>query len=153
VGNDDYTDISSGLTHSLQGADTAAPIWAEFMNRAIKLPQYSDMKSFSAPDGVQLARIDKSTWLPADETCPEDYSLAFLDGTVPANTCSHMSESPQALIQGLFPNGTPNPNATPAPQSPATPETTEPNPPKKKTILQKIFGGGDKPAQPTAPPQ
>src|ERR1035437_7879915 len=34
VGNDDYTDISHGLTHSLQGADTAAPIWAEFMNRA-----------------------------------------------------------------------------------------------------------------------
>jgi len=153
VGNDDYTDISSGLTHSLQGADTAAPIWAEFMNRAIKLPQYSDMKSFSATEGVQLARIDKSTWLPADETCPEDYSLAFLDGTVPANTCSHMSESPQALIQGLFPNGTPNPNATPAPQSPPTPETAEPNPPKKKNILQKIFGGGVKPAQPTAPPQ
>ena len=29
------------------GADAAAPIWAEFMNRAIKLPQYSDMKGFT----------------------------------------------------------------------------------------------------------
>ncbi|MGC2621277.1 MAG: transglycosylase domain-containing protein, partial [Acidobacteriaceae bacterium] len=38
VGNDDYTDIK------LQGADAAAPIWAEFMNRAIRIPQYSDMK-------------------------------------------------------------------------------------------------------------
>ena len=48
VGNDDYTDISRGLTHALQGADAAAPIWAEFMNRAIKLPQYSDMKPFQS---------------------------------------------------------------------------------------------------------
>jgi penicillin-binding protein 1B len=117
VGNDDYTDISHGLTHRLQGADTAAPIWAEFMNRAIKLPQYSDMHSFSPTDGVQLVRIDKNTWLPADDSCPEDYNLAFLDGTVPASTCSHMGgEAPQSLIQ-------------------------------------KIFGGGDKQPQPTTPPQ
>ena len=117
VGNDDYTDISHGLSHALQGADTAAPIWAEFMNRAIKLPQYSDMRPFSPTDGVQLVRIDKNTWLPADDSCPEDYNLAFLDGTVPASTCSHMGgEAPQSLIQ-------------------------------------KIFGSGDKQPQPTAPPQ
>src|ERR1019366_7583176 len=104
VGNDDYTDISHGLTHSLQGADTAAPIWAEFMNRAIKLPQYSDMKSFSPQDGVQVIPVDKNTWLPTDDSCPEDYTLAFLDGTVPSNTCSHMGASPQTLIQGMFSN-------------------------------------------------
>jgi penicillin-binding protein 1B len=154
VGNDDYTDISNGLTHSLQGADTAAPIWAEFMNRAIKLPQYSDMKSFSAPDGVQTARIDKNTWLPADDSCPEDYSLAFLNGTLPAITCSHMSEAPQNIIQGLFPNGAPNTNATSTPQTTSTPEPTEPTEPKKRNILEKIFGGGDnKQPQPAPPPQ
>ena len=103
MGNDDYTDISTGLTHSLQGADTAAPIWAELMNRAIKLPQYSDMKPFSGPDGVEQVRIDKNTWLPADDSCPDDYSLAFLDGTVPANTCSHMSEIPAERHPGALP--------------------------------------------------
>jgi penicillin-binding protein 1B len=117
VGNDDYTDISHGLTHALQGADTAAPIWAEFMNRAIKLPQYSDMHSFSAPDGVQLVRIDKNTWLPADDSCPEDYNLAFLDGTVPASTCSHMGgEAPQSLIQKIFGSGDKQPQPTTPPQ-------------------------------------
>ncbi len=35
VGNDDYTDIK------LAGGAAAAPIWAEFMKRAVKLPQYS----------------------------------------------------------------------------------------------------------------
>ena len=43
VGNDDYTDIK------LAGGAAAAPIWAEFMKRAVKLPQYSDVKDFSAP--------------------------------------------------------------------------------------------------------
>jgi penicillin-binding protein 1B len=147
VGNDDYTDLSHGLTHSLQGADTAAPIWAEFMNRAIKLPQYSDMKQFTPTEGVAVIPIDRTTWLPADETCPQDVSLAFLEGTVPGNTCSHMGASPQTLIQSLSANGTPNSNAT---------STTQPQdatePPKKKNFLQKIFGGGDKPA-PAPPPQ
>ena len=115
VGNDDYTDISSGLSHSLQGADTAAPIWAEFMNRAIKLPQYSDMHSFSAPDGVEQVRIDKNTWLPADDSCPDDYNLAFLDGTVPANTCSHAgSESPLTAIKNFFGFGSGDKPAQPA---------------------------------------
>jgi penicillin-binding protein 1B len=117
VGNDDYTDISHGLTHALQGADTAAPIWAEFMNRAIKLPQYSDMRPFSPPDGVQLVRIDMNTWLPADDSCPEDYTLAFLDGTVPASTCSHMGgEAPQSLIQKIFGSGDKQPQPTTPPQ-------------------------------------
>ena len=43
IGNDDYTDVK------MQGATAAAPMWGEFMKRAQKLPQYSDMKSFVAP--------------------------------------------------------------------------------------------------------
>jgi len=154
VGNDDYTDISHGLTHPLQGADTAAPIWAEFMNRAIKLPQYSDVKPFSAPDGVQVIPVDLDTWLPADDTCPKDLPIAFLDGTVPSGTCSHMGESPQTFFQKLFGGGQPSPTVSPqSPQQAQPPNGTEANPPKKKNLLQKLFGGGDKPAKPASPPQ
>ena len=64
VGNDDYTDISHGLTHRLQGADTAAPIWAEFMNRAIKLPQYSDMRPLQ-PDRRRRAGAHRQEHLAA----------------------------------------------------------------------------------------
>ncbi len=153
VGNDDYTDISHGLTHPLQGADTAAPIWAEFMNRAIKLPQYSDMKQFAEPpSGVGIVPVDLNSWLPADNTCPEDYSFAFLDGTVPNTTCSHMGATPQVVMQNMFSKGTPAAGVAPAaPANPQPPDASEPNAPKKKNLLQKIFGGGDKPAQPTAP--
>ena len=155
IGNDDYTDIK------IQGADAAAPIWAEFMKRAIKLPQYSDMKSFSAPSGIQMVRVDRETWLPADESCPRDIYAAFLDGTVPAGTCSHMQQTPQSILQNLFGGGTATSNATPAqsqePGSPANSE--EPQQPKKRNFFQKIFGGGkdDKnntpPPEPAQPPQ
>jgi penicillin-binding protein 1B len=97
IGNDDYTDVK------LQGALAAAPIWAEFMNRAIRIPQYSDMKPFVAPDGVETLRIDKASDLPVDESCPSDsFSAAFLAGTAPQGTCSHMSGSdPESLGQQL----------------------------------------------------
>ncbi len=167
VGNDDYTDISTGLSHKLQGADTAAPIWAEFMNRAIKLPQYSDMKPFTAPSGVQIAHIDKPSSLLVDSTCPSNsFYIAFLDGTAPVNTCSQMGENPQNFIQKLFgiggnksatpdasrPAAPPSQTAAPivraAPNTPPdgnAPDTAQPPaPPKKKNFFQKIFGGGNK---------
>ncbi len=155
VGNDDYTNLN------LAGAKAAAPIWAEFMKHAIQLPQYSDVKSFSAPDGVTIARIDRATSLLADSTCPDgNFTAAFLDGTAPQNTCSHMAESPQNIFQKIFGIGGHSDSATePAtPQQPGTPnqhpanpntpldgnlaDPNQPAPQKKKNIFQKIFGGG-----------
>ena len=141
VGNDDYTDISRGLTHALQGADAAAPIWAEFMNRAIKLPQYSDMKPFSPPDGVEVLRIDRATNLPADSACPSDgFTVAFLVGTAPQGTCSHMGEDSQTLANRLF-----NPDAVPDNSgNPNNPDDAT----KHRNFFQKMFGlGKDKDKQ------
>jgi len=111
VGNDDYTDIK------LQGADAAVPIWAEFMKRAIRLPEYSDTKPFTPPEGVTVVKLDKNTNLLADASCPDDYTVAFLDGTAPQNFCSQMGESPQNFLQRLFNIGgsksIPQPNAQP----------------------------------------
>jgi len=97
VGNDDYTDIK------IEGAKAAAPIWAEFMNRAIKLPQYSDMHAFSAPEGVEVLRVNESAGLIADDSCPTgDITAAFLVGTEPPGTCSHMGETHENLGSRLF---------------------------------------------------
>jgi penicillin-binding protein 1B len=138
IGNDDYTDIK------LHGADAAAPIWAGFMNRAIRIPQYSDMKPFSPPDGVELLRIDRATNLIADDSCPSDsVSAAFLLGTAPQSTCSHMGEDSQTLgskIFGLFGGGkSDKPDIPPGDTQPADPA-------KHRNLLQKLFGTGkDKP--------
>jgi penicillin-binding protein 1B len=167
VGNDDYTDVK------LSGALAAAPIWAEFMNRAIKLPQYSDVKAFIPPEGVTTAHIDKTTNLLVDSTCPNNsFYVAFLDGTAPQSTCSQMNENPQNFIQKIFgiggksapPDTTNLPSSTGAPivrVAPNTPpdgnapdSTQAPAAPKKKNFFQKIFGGGgkDKQSQPAQPP-
>jgi len=156
VGNDDYTDIK------IEGAHAAAPIWTEFMKRAIKLPQYSDVKPFTAPEGVTTARIDKTSNLLVDSSCSNNsFYVAFLDGTAPVNTCSQMGENPQNFIQKILgiggnksstPETTMPPPATGAPivrQAPNTPPdgnapdtTQQPEQKKKKNIFQKLFGGG-----------
>lgn len=95
VGNDDYTDVK------LAGAVAAAPIWAEFMKRAVQLPQYSDTHSFSPPEGVEVVRLDKVSNLLSDDSCPDAYDAAFLDGTAPMDTCDHPAEH-KNLLQKIF---------------------------------------------------
>ena len=170
VGNDDYTDIK------IEGAHAAAPIWTEFMKRAILLPQYSDVKPFSPPDGVTVAHVDKASGRLVDATCTNDsLYMAFLDGTAPVNSCSQMGENPQNFLQKIFgigsnksmPETATPPSSTAAapivrqaPNSPPdgnAPDTTQqPVPEKKKNFLQKIFGGGKDKQQPqpqSPPPQ
>ena len=74
------------------------------MNRAIRLPQYSDMKGFlPPPDGIQLVPIDRVSNLPADSSCPSStFEGAFLTGTVPQSTCSHMGVDAQTLGSQLY---------------------------------------------------
>ena len=94
VGNDDYTDIK------IEGAHAAAPIWANFMKTATALPQYSDTKDFTPPDGVQVESIDKVTNLLSDNACPDEYEAAFLQGTAPTDFCDHQGH--QNFFQRLF---------------------------------------------------
>ncbi len=91
VGYDDYSDLR------LSGAQTAAPIWTEFMKKAAALPEYSDMKTFSQPTGVVDVQLDKATNRLATPTCPDDYVAAFVAGTEPRETCDQ-----QGGVAGFF---------------------------------------------------
>jgi len=95
VGNDDYTDIK------IHGAFAAAPIWAEFMKKAVLLPQYSDTHEFSPPAGVEIVPVDKVTNLLSDASCPESYEAAFLPGTAPTDTCDHPPDH-RNILQKIF---------------------------------------------------
>ncbi|HEX9118732.1 MAG TPA: PBP1A family penicillin-binding protein, partial [Anaerolineae bacterium] len=81
VGYDDYSDLR------LSGAQTAAPIWAEFMKKAVTLPAYSDAHDFSQPEGVIDVQLDKVTNRLATPSCPDTYTIAFVAGTEPHDTC------------------------------------------------------------------
>jgi penicillin-binding protein 1B len=95
VGNDDYTDIK------IEGSRAAAPIWAEFMKRAVQLPEYSDTNSFAVPDGVDVVNIDEESGLLSDDTCPNGFEAAFLEGTAPATSCDHPADH-KNFLQKLF---------------------------------------------------
>jgi len=98
IGNDDYTDVK------LSGATAAAPIWADFMKRAVKLPQYSDTHQFTPADGIEVVKIDKVSNLLSDEACPEGYQAAFLMGTAPTDTCDHPADH-RNFLQKIFGTG------------------------------------------------
>jgi penicillin-binding protein 1B len=173
VGNDDYTDIK------IEGAKAAAPVWADFMKRAVLLPQYSDTKEFVPPEGLVQVKLDKATNLIADASCPDDYTATFLDGTQPTDTCDHANGDQRNLFQRIFGLGEKpgNPGPVPGTAAPAAapiagtatapgtaaPATTTP-PPAGQTVMQqeyekekkrgffsRIFGGKKKQEEPGAP--
>jgi penicillin-binding protein 1B len=153
VGNDDYTDIK------LAGGAAAAPIWAEFMKRAIQVPQYADVSDFKAPPGVVTVQLDKVTNRLATPSCPEDYTVAFIEGTEPKDTCDqgygdHRGFFTKILGLGPPPVAAPPPTTNgPLPSAGSSPATQPPGgeaarvqppkPKKKRGFFSRVFGRGD----------
>jgi penicillin-binding protein 1B len=155
VGFDDYSDLK------LSGASSAAPIWAEFMKRAQKIPQFSNMEEFQQPAGVVDVKIDKISNRLSTPACPDAYSVAFIAGTEPQDTCENDHRN---IFQRIFGLGTPPPVAPPGsngtvaasvPGAVAQPNAQQgqpnqqqnPQEKKKKGFFGKlagVFGGGDK---------
>ena len=134
VGYDDYSDLR------LSGAQTAAPIWTEFMKKAVALPQYSDVKPFTQPAGVVDVQLDKQTNLLATPACPETYSSAFIAGTEPSQTCDQGTG-----VRGFFSRifGLGGEKALPPPPAGAQAgvvNTSTDDPKKKKGFFGKIAG-------------
>ena len=141
VGYDDYSDIR------LSGAQTAAPIWAEFMKKAVTLPQFSDVKPFNQPEGVVDVQLDKITNRLATPSCPDDYTIAFIAGTEPHDTCDQTG-GVQGFFSRIFGGNSekalpPGTNGNP---QPATGVQSEEEGKKKKGFFGKIVGvfKGDK---------
>jgi penicillin-binding protein 1B len=166
VGNDDYTDLK------LEGNKIAGPIWAEFMKHAVQLPQYSDTRQFTPPQGVSTVRLDKVTNLLADASCPQDYDVVFLDGTAPTQTCDQSAGDQRNVFQKIFGIGkettvaplTPvngMAGSTPPAGNQTTAASTQPGPAppppdeqkkKKKGFFSRLFGGkGDNDKQQAQP--
>ena len=129
VGYDDYSDLR------LSGAQTAAPIWTEFMKKASLLPQYSDMKEFSQPTGVVDVQLDKATNRLATPTCPDDYVAAFVAGTEPRETCDQ-----QTGVAGLFSRFFGGGEKALPPPAQAADGQEDQDPKKKKGFFGKLAG-------------
>jgi penicillin-binding protein 1A len=94
VGFDDGRNIGRGVT----AANTAVPIWTDFM---VKATAGRPTKDFAQPPGVVVQRIDKASGLlaaPGQETGTLDE--VFLDGTAPTTQASAPGQesSPDKLL-------------------------------------------------------
>ena len=163
IGFDDNRDL--GLT----GGQSAAPVWAEFMKRAVILPTYRDTKQFPAPEGIVEESVDADTGGVATPACPRTAEEYFIAGTEPTQYCqAHGEQQGQqsgSWLAHLFgkdekppapppavavaPNPAPgasnnqnvpqNQQAAPAKTGSAAVQPA-PDPAKKKGLLDKIFG-------------
>jgi penicillin-binding protein 1B len=173
VGFDDNRNLG------LAGGQTAAPIWGEFMKRAVALPRYRNTQEFAPPAGIQEATIDPQSGQLATPSCPKTETEYFVTGSEPTQYCElHGGTSAQSgggsWLSHLFGKGgdsaQPPPAPTPAPSvsnsphsRPATPSKpqqapttqTAQQPEKKKGILDRIFGifGGSKQPADNSKPQ
>jgi penicillin-binding protein 1B len=157
VGNDDYTQLSATLGADAEGDRAAGPIWGDFMKAAVQLPEYSDTEQFIPPQGVVQVRLDDSTNLLADSSCPNDWTATFLAGTQPTQTCDHSISVQQNIIQKIFglgqhpanpsqPSAGQQPQAAPNGTSPSQPAQSQPPEQKKKKpgFWARLFGHGSK---------
>jgi penicillin-binding protein 1B len=157
IGFDDNRDLG------LPGGAVAAPIWADFMNRATELSAYRDVKDFAMPEGVQSVVIDPETLQLATPNCPTTREEVYVAGSAPTQFCeihgghnllsstgsvlSHMfggqPKTPQTDVNGqpvaaYDPNRPPD--ATGQGPAPADDASASKADDKKKSTLQKIFG-------------
>jgi penicillin-binding protein 1B len=82
VGIDDNSELD------LEGAHSAAPIWAEFMTRALNYREYRDTKPFRAPAGIVSIDIDPTTGMAATASCPQTRPEVYIAGTEPVGFCT-----------------------------------------------------------------
>jgi penicillin-binding protein 1B len=81
VGFDDNRELD------LEGARSAAPIWMEFMKRALQYREYRGAKPFTAPDGIVSIDIDPLSGMPASPACPNTRKEVYIAGTEPVGAC------------------------------------------------------------------
>jgi penicillin-binding protein 1B len=81
VGFDDNRELN------LEGAHSAAPVWGEFMKRALQYRDYAGAKPFAMPDGIVTVQIDPLSGMPATPMCPETTAEVYIAGTQPVGSC------------------------------------------------------------------
>jgi penicillin-binding protein 1B len=141
VGFDDNRDLG------LSGAASAAPIWTEFMKRAIALPAYRDVQEFAVPEGMTTIEVDAETLQLATPSCPTTRREVFIQGSEPGEFCQRhgglmlTQTPPVSWLSRIFGGGDDEP-AVPAPTAAAEGQPAAGQP-------QPAVASGANPASPT----
>ena len=111
VGFDDNQELN------LEGAQSALPIWAEFMKRAHQYREYSGARYFDAPDGVVSVEVDPLSGQLAGPGCPNTRSEVFINGTQPQELC-HLHGGGATRVASWDTDAEPAPAAQPRQSTP-----------------------------------
>jgi penicillin-binding protein 1B len=150
VGFDDNRELK------LEGAHSALPVWAEFMKRAHLHREYRNVSEFSAPAGIVSVPIDPASGQLATGSCPKVRNEYFIQGTQPVEMCQlHGGGGTQVASWDTAPaperraERLPSQGSSPGQQqaarnipasAPEPPAAHPQEPPKKKSLLDKIRG-------------
>ncbi|MGA2982299.1 MAG: PBP1A family penicillin-binding protein [Terriglobia bacterium] len=109
VGYDDDRDLD------LTGAQSALPVWTEFMKRTTGLPTYKTSQPFIQPYGIETAAIDNLTNLVATADPVSTHSEVFIAGTEPFPPAQEappvIALGPQSLPETMLGGNGPLPRA------------------------------------------
>ena len=162
VGFDDNRDLG------LAGGQAAAPIWGEFMKRAVILPRYRNTQEFQPPAGITQASIDPQSGQLATPSCPKTVNEYFIAGSEPTQYCqlhggtlAQTGQGQGSWLTRLFakpgdaslpPQAGQPPPANGGQSGADTPNADQE---KKKGFLGRIFGifGGNKQPASSSKPQ
>jgi penicillin-binding protein 1B len=97
VGYDDDRELK------LPGADSALPIWTEFMKLATQYPAYRDAKPFDPPPGVVSVPVQVSSTLPSGNEAISVHDEYFIEGTEPRGQTPHQGGG--GILSRLFHSG------------------------------------------------
>ncbi len=94
VGYDDDRELK------LSGAQSALPIWTEFMKRATQVPAYQDVKPFELPPGVVSVPIRTVAGIPGSGDSVIVRNEYFIEGTAPQETSAGQPKG--GILSRLF---------------------------------------------------
>jgi penicillin-binding protein 1B len=113
VGYDDGRDLH------IDGADSALPIWTDFMRQAAAFDRYRNPEPFTPPPGVVSVRICATSGQLAGPYCPRSETAAFISGTEPKTICrTHGAPPPRVIVSRAEESPEPPQETTPAPPPP-----------------------------------
>ncbi|MDT7542944.1 MAG: penicillin-binding protein [Acidobacteriota bacterium] len=95
IGYDDNTPIN------LTGADSALPVWSDFMRGALELRPELGGKAFDVPAGITLVEIDTDTGLRASPSCPQRELVALTPTLIPTTECNAHGNDLSTLFASL----------------------------------------------------
>lgn len=138
VGYDDHRDID------MEGAQSALPIWTEFMKRAHQFREYRRARPFELAEGVVVVDVDPVTGRLAAPGCPgQPVREVFIAGTQPLETCptalAQVTGWEAELPSEASPSVAQKPKRRLVQVKPTKPQPTPPPPPKKKGFLQRLL--------------